>query len=566
MYIDAERIRGTNDVMVWCRDDKGTLYTYQDTMKHYCYVESPKGEYQSIFGHKLARVDFDTWGAFERYKQSKSNLFESDINSIYKYLSDTFHDASPGTLNVGLFDIEVYPNLEAGKGYPIHDDPHGYINSISLFDRTKQVYHLFLLDSDHITVQSPDGLPVEHHYHSQEIHLLYDFFHTIKPIDILSAWHGDGFDIPYMIARTAMLLGPNATRHFCRSDFRPIARTLNDDYGNEETRYMLVGRPHIDMLKAYKKFTFEERPSYKLDSIAEEEVGERKTEYSGDLGRLYNEDRQTFYDYSLRDTYLLKKLDDKLRHIDLVVTMARQASVRFNDVFGSIRYLEHTILNYCHFHKDPMLIVPDKKDHLREAFPGALVFKTMTGVHGWSTSIDLTSLYPSVIMALGISPESIVMQCESRGEDFVRIVERQETMVTVVVRNNLTDERESFTISARELDDVIRSNGYTLSANGTIFDGRGGIIPEVIRLWFETRKQLKDRMKVCAKAGDHEGEKFYDMRQHIQKINLNSLYGMLANPFSRFFDIEMARSITLTGQEIAKHQTRMADEIVRGAV
>lgn len=563
MYIDAERIPHQNQLVVWYRDADDKLNYEIREIEHYCYVESPVDEYRSMFGHKLARVDFDSYFEFREYVNQKERLFESDINPVYKFLSDEFYNTEGGELHIGLFDIEVNFDLSEDTGYPTPENPFGEINSISLFDRFNQEYHLFLLNADHVIVESPDGLPVKHHYCHSEHTLLSSFFGIINPIDVLSAWHGGGFDIPYLVARISKIWSPKATESLCRNRFRPIAREHTDDYGNASTRYILVGRPHMDALDMYKKFTFEEKTSYKLDSIAELELGEKKVEYAGNLGELYRNNPQKFYEYSLHDTYLLKKLDEKLQHIDLAVAMARQAAVRFNDVFGSIRYLEMTIWNYCRHEKDPMVILPDKDPYaVREQFAGAHVVDTMTGVFGWCMSIDLTSLYPSIMMALGISPECMIMQCNARHKDFVRIVEQQDVPIGVQVRDIMTRRNETHTIKAKELHDIIRESGYTLSANGTVFSSEEGIIPEILRVWFSKRQQLKASMKECDKNNDVEGSKFYDMRQHIQKINLNSLYGALSNPWCRFFDVDLARSITMTGQEIGKYQAYYANQLI----
>ena len=558
MYIDSAY--NNQQLVTWVRDEDDVLHMLPFEPPYYFYTIAPNGPHRSIYGDPLAKVEFSNYNDMKNAANQKEVAFESDIAPLYKHLSDDFYKVEGGRLHIGLFDIEVEVDLSLGEGYPNPDNPYGAVNSISLFDCYRNKYHLFLLRADNVKVEAKDGLPVVHHYAQGEVQLLNQFLDQIEDIDVLSAWFGDGFDVPYLIKRLQKVMGNNAVKALCRGGFSPRKIESKDDFENEIVEYQLVGRPHLDMLKLYKNFTFgEEKPSFKLDAIAELEIGERKIEYSGDLGELYRNDPQTFYEYSLHDTYLLKKLNDQLQHIDLAITMSREATIKFTDIFGSIKYIEQSVRNYCHYDREEPLILPDKDPYAeKEKLQGAIVYKTREGVHPWCMSIDLTALYPSVIVSLGISPETMIMQCANNHDDFIKIVERRPEEIRVL---NFED-NEIVTINADDLKDIIEEEGFTLSANGTIFNGKQGIISEVVNNWFQSRVKLKAKMKEAIKAGDKEEEKLYNIQQMVKKISVNSIYGAMANPYCRFYDIDIAKSITYTGQEVSRYQAYQADQAI----
>lgn len=562
LYIDV--IPYNNDTaMVWYRDDSGKLHSEELKLPYYCYYPHPEGDMVSMFGDRVKRVDFDNALDYGNFRRNQTKLFESDISPIHKLLSDVFYKQD-GPFNVGYFDIEVDFDLTRNEGYPTPENPYGEINAISLFDVKKQEYHMLMLTNDTSIVLTDDreNLPVHNYHCVTEKQLLDTFFRIIGHIDFLSTWNGDGFDIPYIMARAMRLYGINeGLKKLCRDGFKATSRTTNDEFGNEMTVYDLVGRNHLDMMALYKKFAFEVKDSYKLDNVAEAEVGEKKIEYEGNLGELYRKDPRKFFEYSLHDSRLLKMIDGKLRYVELAVHMARQATIRYNEIFGSIKYLEHAIRNYAHYDRETPVVLPDKnEDNRKEAFPGAYVFKTRVGAYGWVQSIDLTSLYPSVIRAINISPETHILQCTKGHTDFVKVVEKRDEVIEVLD----VKENETFKAPAKDIWALMKAENLTISANGSIFTNEFcGLIPEVLTAWFADRKREKKLAKEYELSGDKEKAKYHDMIQNLKKLNLNSTYGAISNPYCRFFTLDCAKSITLTGQEIGRYQALQADKIVQ---
>lgn len=549
-------------IRCWYRDEDNELHMIEEPAPYYCYRRNKlNGTHMSLYGDSLSKMEFPTRKKFNDYVNNHRNIFESDISPVYKYLSNNFYQDDSRIVNVGFYDIEVDYDLDEGIGYPTPENPYGMINSVSLYDRRKNEFHMVVLH-ENVLIDCEEGEKLTVHHCVTERQVLDTFFKLLKDIDILSAWNGDKYDVGYIYERCIKIYGlEKGLRKMCRDGQRVKYYEKLDDFGNKYLHHILVGRSHVDYMDLYKKFTFGERESYALDSIAEYELQSKKLAYKGDLGDLYRTDPKTFYEYSLHDSRLLKMLDDKLRFMELCITVTARATTKFTDVFGSIKNLEHTIINYCHFDREDKLIMPDKGDNHKEEFEGGYVLETIAAAYGWCSSIDLTALYPSVIRSINISPETHVFQCDKNEFDFIKIVEQSTDDIDMVC----VETSEQITMKGFEVFEMLRDMNYTISAYGSIFSEEMGIIPEVLGLWFNERKALKAKSKEHYKAGDKAQGDYYDMMQNIRKLYLNSLYGAISNQYSRFYSISLASSVTLTGQQIEKFQMWKADQIVEAA-
>lgn len=557
MYVDA--VESSGMIRCWYRDDANVLHLIEDDAPYYCYRrDNSNGTHMSLYGDSLSMELFENRTDFNDYVDQRSGLFESDISPAYKFLSENFYTDDSNYINIGFFDIEVDYNLGDGIGYPMPSNPYGEINSFSLYDCRKGEYHMIMLH-DELKIEFNEDENVFLHFCVTERQLLDTFFGLIRNIDILSAWNGDKYDIPYIYERCMIIYGEvNGLKKMCRDGHKARSYEKTDDYGNKYTHYTLVGRAHVDYMQLYKKFTFGERDSYSLDSICGYELESKKLAYKGDLGDLYRTDPKTFYEYSLHDSRLMKQLDDKKKFMDLCVEVTSRATTKFTDIFGSIKNLEHTIINHCHFDRDVKMIMPDKGDNHKESFGGGYVTETVAAAYGWCSSIDLTALYPSVMRAINISPETHMFQCGKNENDFVKIVEQSIDDIELVY----VPTGEDITMKGFEIFEMLRDENMTVSAYGSIFNQELGIIPEVLGMWFEERKDLKRQAKKHYIAGRKEQGDYYDMLQNIRKLYLNSLYGAVSNPYSRFYSIALAASVTHTGQQIEKFQMWKADQIV----
>ena len=560
-------------------------------VRYVMYYKDPRGKYKSTFGDSCTRVVCKSWKDF--LKEQKINkhkgLFEADINPVYRLLEENYLGKDAPNLNKAFFDIEV--DFDPERGYSSPEDPFTPITAITV--------HLQWLDSLVTLALPPKTLSMEEakeqckdfpntHLFKSEAEMLNTFLDLIQDADIISGWNSEGYDIPYTVNRITRVLSKEDTRRFCLWDQYPKKRTY-EKFGREQETYDLIGRQHLDSLELYRKYTYEERHTYRLDAIGEIEVGEKKTVYEGTLDQLYNNDFKTFIEYNRQDTALLDKLDKKLRFIDLANELAHANTVLLPTTMGAVAVTEQAIINEAHRRG---FVVPNRvtRDALGDTTAaGAYVAYPKKGLHDWIGSMDINSLYPSVIRALNMDPATVVGQL--RGEyteeyvknemtlrkksfaaawenhfgsleyDFV-MEQRKDKQITVDWENG-----ESDIMSASEVYKLIFESNqpWVLSANGTIFTTEyDGIVPGLLERWYDERKELQAKKKEAIDAGNKIEEAFWDKRQLVKKINLNSLYGAILNPGCRFFDKRIGQSTTLSGRTITKHMAAKVNEIITG--
>jgi DNA polymerase elongation subunit (family B) len=345
---------------------------------------------------------------------------------------------------------------------------------------------------------------------------------------------------------------------------------------------------HLDSLELYRKYTYEERHTYRLDAIGELEVGEKKTVYEGTLDQLYNNDFRTFIEYNRQDVALLDKLDKKLRFIDLSNELAHANTVLLQTTMGAVAVTEQAIINEAH-HRGLQVPNRPKRDDENTAAAGAYVAFPKVGVHKWIGSMDLNSLYPSVIRALNMAPETIVGQLrpeitEARVHEDMNLKKKsfagswegrfgtEEYEAVMACRKDVAltvdwENGKSDTMSAAEIYKLIFDSHtpWMLSSNGTIFTHEfEGVIPGILKRWYAERKELQGMLKKAKEAGNDTEIAFWDKRQLVKKINLNSLYGAILNPGCRFFDKRIGQSTTLSGRTIVKHMSAEVNKVITG--
>jgi DNA polymerase elongation subunit (family B) len=341
-------------------------------------------------------------------------------------------------------------------------------------------------------------------------------------------------------------------------------------------------------MQLYRKYTYEERHSYSLDAIGEYEELGSKTTYEGTLDQLYNQNFRTFIEYNRQDVVLVNKIDKKLKFLDLANTIAHENTVLLPTTTGAVAVTEQAIINEAHARG---MVVPNRKsyDDDNTQAAGAYVAYPKKGLHQDIGSIDINSLYPSAIRALNMGPETIVGQLRPTATDAL-IVERMARNggkfaqaweglfatleYTAVMEQNrgfeLTvdwQDGTSTTMSAAEFWPIIFNSNkpWIMSANGTIFTyDKEGIIPGLLARWYAERKEMQATLTRVKEEGNREQEEYWDKRQLVKKINLNSLYGAILNPGCRFFDKRIGQSTTLTGRTIAKHMDAHVNECITG--
>ena len=587
-YVDAIFDRDADIIRVVERREGKRRFT-EYPVKYTFYFEDIKGKYKSIFGDPLSRIVCKNTKDYRKELAINKNkkLFESDVNPIFQCLSENYLQQSSPKLNTAFFDIET--DFDPERGFADPSDPFMPITAITV--------HLQWLESLVTFALPPKGLTMEQakqevdefsntYLYEKEGDMLEAFLDVIEDADILSGWNSEGYDIPYTINRVSRILSKDDTRRFCLWKQLPRKREY-EKFGKTSETFDLMGRVHMDYLELYRKYTYEERHTYRLDAIGELEVGENKTVYEGTLDQLYNNDFKKFIEYNRQDVALLDKLDKKLRFLDLANEIAHDNTVLLQTTMGAVAVTEQAIINESHAKG---LQVPSRKQHEgNTAAAGAYVAFPKKGVHKWIGSMDLNSLYPSVIRALNMAPETIVgqirpdltdemlhnsIELEKKSfagawegkfgtEEYNAIMEqRKDISLTLELESG-----ESHVLSGAEIYKLIydSNNPWMLSANGTIFTyEKEGIVPGLLKRWYAERKELQGQLKKAKDANNEVEIEYWDKRQLVKKINLNSLYGAILNPGCRFFDKRIGQSTTLTGRQIVKHMSAKVNEIITG--
>ena len=539
MYQNIYYDRRVNKMHVW--DDKFGHQTFR--YKKYAYIKNKSGTYISLYGDRLKRIT--------KWDKDQPNLFESDINPEIRVLVDNYTDSdevSTGHRTM-IIDIEV----EVTEGFPDIKKAENRVTAIGFNDPLTDEYFCYVLDTKNKlklddTKISTNGNEITKSF-TDEYDLLNAFFMKymkIKPT-ILTGWNVEFFDVPYLYNRACNVVGKNVANLLS-----PVMSVQWSDFGGG--KYKIAGVSILDYLILYKKFTFSEKSSYRLDNIGSIEVGEKKIEYEGTLNDLYDNDIDKFVQYNLQDVKLVKKLDNKLDFIEIARGIAHLGHVPYEDVFMSSRYLEGAILTYL---KKQNIIAPNKPKKSNKTsddkFVGAYVQEPKKGKHNWVFDLDITSMYPSCIMSLNISPETKIGKLEGWSpEEFIRGVNK-----TYTVTNN---ETELGRFTNTELKDYLENRSIGVATNGVMYrTDKDGLLPALLRKWFDERVEYRKLSKKFHEEGNKEQSDYFDRRQYLQKIILNSLYGVLGLPVFRFYDLDNAEAVTYTGQSLIKFTKKIAN-------
>ena len=345
--------------------------------------------------------------------------------------------------------------------------------------------------------------------------------------EVITGWNIQFYDVPYICRRLNRVVGEKAMKRF--SPWGLVTENEIFVNGRKQICYDVGGITQLDYLDLYKKFTYKAQESYRLDHIAEVELGQKKLDHSEfeTFKDFYTQNWQKFVEYNIVDVELVDRLEDKMKLIELALTMAYDAKVNFADVFYQVRMWDNIIYNYLK--KRDIVIPPKERSAKDEKYAGAYVKEPKPGVYDWVVNFDLNSLYPHLIMMYNISPETLL----------------DERHPTVSVDKILNQE-----IDFKSYKD------YAVCANGAMFrkDVRG-MLPELMERMYNERVIFKKKMieakKKYEKAKTKDLEKEIARCNNIQmakKISLNSAYGAIGNQYFRYYKLANAEAITLSGQ------------------
>jgi DNA polymerase elongation subunit (family B) len=475
----------------------------------------------------------------------------------YLYIYENYKDIKPNTglINEMILDIEV----STENGYSTPEAATAPITAITMMYPKRNT--TFVLGKGEFDTTNYPNVTYIKCNTEREILAKYiqisgyiqggEQYADFKP-DVITGWNVEFYDIPYIVNRIKKELDKGKSYHESvrhiemkgeKSSFTrclSLWNEIEDKTFEDRKTYYPRGLPILDYLALYKKFiaTFEPQETYKLDHIAYVELGERKLDYSeyGSLHKLFTNDHQKFIEYNIRDCDLIRRIDNKRKLLELVYIIAYGAGVTYIDALGTTRSWDVAIHNYL---LDNGIVVSrfNMDDREYSTIPGGFVKEPIRGKHDWVVSFDLTSLYPHLIMGYNIGPDT-----------FLGKVDEPFTAEDVI-----NDEVTKY--------DYFRNDQVSLAGNGCYFrNDKTSFLSALMKKLFQDRKKAKNIMikLMEAQTKSKNPEKYdqeishYNTLQHSLKIRLNSLYGALANKYFRWFDVDLAEAITLSGQMTIK--------------
>ncbi|MEK9699174.1 MAG: DNA polymerase domain-containing protein, partial [Candidatus Poseidoniales archaeon] len=496
---------------------------YQPTLFDLVNTREKTG-YSTLDGRAVLPHKFDSIREAKDWIADRDNQDIVFGNTQYPYC--WIADEYPGRVDWDLdqmlivtIDIEV----ECENGFPKPEDALEPMLSITVKNhQTKRIVvwglHDFRNDRDDVTYIKCES----------EVHLLKEFlaFWEKNVPDIITGWNTEFFDIPYLCNRIKRVFDEDEVKRL--SPWRNVFDRQVYQMGRTHQIYTIDGVSALDYYDLYRKFTYTNQERYTLDHIAYVELGERKDGNPYDTFReWYTNDYQSFIEYNITDVELVDKLEDKMRLIELCLTMAYEAKVNLTDVLGTVRYWDILIYNHL---RERNLVIPPKKEHGKnDKYEGAYVKDPQVGMHNWVMSFDLNSLYPHLIMQYNISPETLV----NSGADLA------EGMVDKLLDGKARNDTE-----------------YCMTPNGAFFrKDIKGFLPELMESMYNDRVKYKKLMLQAEQ--EYEDTKNpallkdiskYNNIQMAKKISLNSAYGAIGNNWFRYYDLLIATAITTAGQ------------------
>jgi len=498
-------------------------------------------KYKSIFGEPVAPIKFENNKAatehFNMYKDVENYPIFGQNYYAYQYITENFPGEVKWDANeMAIYSIDIETTSEGG--FPNVDSPSEKVLVISLQNNNTKKITTFGL-GEFTSTKETSHLDIDYFGFDTEEQLLDTFLTWWQDNcpDIITGWNSNLFDMPYLITRVQRILGENEHKRF--SPFKLINKRPIRFANREMTAFEITGVAQLDYLDLYKKFTYVTRESYKLDFIAETELGKNKLESGFETFKeFYDGDWNRFVEYNIIDTVIVDELEDKMKLIELAITMAYDAKCNYNDVFSAVRTWDSLLYNHL-WEKD--IVIHQGGGRKDRQIEGAFVQEPVPGRYDWVASFDATSLYPSILMQHNMSPETIV-------PGFKYDV-------------SVNDQLDRYQL------DKLKEKNYTMAGNGSCYTReKKGLFPEIVQKFFNDRLKYKKLMQKAQKdfqetgALHHKNEiSKYNNFQMARKIQLNSLYGALANQYFRFYDDRIAEGITMSGQLIIRDTAKALD-------
>ena len=487
-----------------------------------------QSKFKTLDGTNLKPKQFDTISKAKHFYSEYSTIPEYKIFGMnrynYQFIGDEYKDEIRWNKDyIKIFTLDIETTCE--DGFPDPDTAKETIICITVKNHSnKQI--LTWGTGDFISKKTN----VTYVKCQNEKHMLLEFlkFWCKNHPDIVTGWNVKFFDIPYVMNRMRFIFDNDTINKMSPWNYVNADRI---QLGKKNQQYWnILGVSVLDYFDLYKKFTYVRQESYRLNYIAKVELGESKLDNPYETFKdFYTKDYQKFVEYNIQDVELVDKLEDKMKLIELCLTMAYEAKVNYTDVYSQVRCWDTIIYNHL---LKKNIIIPPREDHDKDTqYEGAYVKDPQLGLHNWIVSFDLNSLYPHLIMQYNLSPETLVgVQPKNMG-----------------VENYLN---EKFNLQ------WARDKNVTVAPNGSMYRrDKQGFLPELMEKMYGDRVVFKKKTIEAKKEFQKTKDPIYKNEisrcnniQMAKKIALNSAYGAIGNQYFRYFDVRIAEAITLGGQ------------------
>ena len=493
------------------------------------YVLSNKTEkFKTLDGRSVTPMEFESARKAREFIQQYDGVEGFEVHGYERFVYQWIRREFPGEVDYDMNQMKIFAmdiEVQSENGFPNVDEAAEEMLSITIKDMVTKKYYSWATRE----FTPPDG--VEAFIFWTENEMLNHFINwwTQNTPDILTGWNVNLYDVPYIARRISRVLGDKWMKSLSpwnRANEREVYVQGRKNYA-----YDISGVNILDYLDLYRKFTYSNQESYRLDHIAFVELGQRKVDHSEyeNFKDFYTSDWQKFMEYNIQDVELIDRLEDKMKLLEFAITMSYDAKVNFEDVYSQVRMWDTMIYNYL---SDRNIVVPPRKGAKKdEKYAGAYVKEPIPGKYDWVVSFDLNSLYPHLIMQYNISPETLV--------------EKRHPSATV----------------DRILEETLDIDGeHCVCANGAQYrKDIHGFLPEMMQSIYNERTIYKKRMLAAKQSLEHaktssettslqkDISKFNNI-QMARKIQLNSAYGAIGNQYFRYYNLANAEAITLSGQ------------------
>ena len=496
-------------------------------------------KFKTLQGQTLKPIQFPSIAKAREFKRSyntgNSPLYGMDRYQ-YQYIANEYpEDMIFDKEQIKIFTIDI--ECTAENGFPDIDNATEELLAITVKNQSNK--QIITWGTGEFKTDRTDVTYIKCKNEKSLIMEFMKFWIKNYP-DVITGWNTKFFDIPYLFNRIRNIVDEKVLKKF--SPWNLVERETIIVRGRPQTHYKIFGISMLDYLDLYQKFIPQKQESYKLDYIGKVELGLPKDDNPYDTFReWYTKDYQSFIDYNIKDVEIVDQLEDKLKLIELVLTMAYEAKVNYTDVFSQVRMWDMLIYNYL---KKDNVMIPPKKDNIKDdKYEGAYVKDPITGMHNWIVSFDINSLYPHLIMQYNISPEKII-GVEPSGISVDKLLDRATPLTH------------------------LKAEGACITPNGAKFKiDSPGFLPRLMESMYNDRVKFKT-LEFQAKQEYHKTKdksllKEISRCHNIQwskKIALNSAYGAIGNQYFRYYDVRQATAITSAGQFVIRFIQKNVNE------